>query len=179
LALTLGEVEFQSGNTEAALRFAREALAADRVLSKEDGVVFDLCNIAAYLVDLKRYDDAAEAAAEALSLATERGVDFAGLLALQHSAAIAALKDGSQAGEPQRLAARILGFVDRQFADAGFRRYFTEQKEYDSATSALCQALGVNDLTNEREAGAAWSMDRAIAAARQIISAAQTAPAEQ
>ncbi|MBV8154056.1 MAG: hypothetical protein JOY98_06525 [Candidatus Eremiobacteraeota bacterium] len=181
LALALGEAEFQSGNAEAALRFAREALVTDRVLSKEEGVVFDLCNIAAYLVALNRFDEAAEATGEALALAGEGGIDFAVLLALQHVAAIAAL-DATAYGAPEdvrRLGARVLGFVDRQFTEMGFRRYFTEQREYEAVRAALEETFGKERAAAEGAAGADWSKERTVSEASVVLSRAIFAAGQQ
>ena len=162
VALNLAELEFQAGDAEAAVRLVSEALATERELNDVDSVAFDLCNLAAYLVSLSRWVEAASRAREALALARERGIAAAAVWALQHLAAIAALRPSADIAAPlddRRRAARLLGFVDSRIAELEMRRDFTEQKEYARLLTAIEDALGsAADLMEE---GRNWTEARA------------------
>ncbi len=162
LALNLAELEFQAGDAEAAVRLVSEALATERELNDVDSVTFDLCNLAAYLVSLCRWAEAASRSREALALARERGIAAAEVWALQHLAAIAALRPGAEGAatlDDRRRAARLVGFVDARIAEFEMQRDFTEQKEYARLLTAIEDALGsAADLMDE---GRNWTEARA------------------
>lgn len=162
LALNLAEAEFQDGNALEAVRLASEALVAERGLHDLDAVTFDLCNLAAYLVSLDRWDDAKPHAREALSLSLERQISAATMWALQRLAAIAALGPSETVAEAThnaRRAARLIGFVDARIIKLGIRRDFTEQKEYERIGIAVENSLGVAAAAVMEE-GRSWSEAR-------------------
>jgi predicted ATPase/class 3 adenylate cyclase len=162
VALYLAELEFQAGDAEAAVRLVSEALVTERELNDVDSVAFVLCNLAAYLVSLCRWVEAASRAREALALARERGIAVAAVWALQHLAAIAALRPGADFAAPledRRRAARLLGFVDSRIAEFEIRRDFTEQKEYERVLTAVEDALG--SAVDLMEDGRNWNESRA------------------
>jgi predicted ATPase/class 3 adenylate cyclase len=145
VAHVLAEAEFQAGDVAVAIRFANEALATARAESDQDSVILDLCNLSAYLVKIGEWELAASHAREALGLARERDFVVAVTYALQHLAAVGALRPPEPGGEPlesRRRAARLLGFVDARFDRLEIRREFTEQQEYDRVIAALDRELG-------------------------------------
>ncbi|MBV8373953.1 MAG: tetratricopeptide repeat protein [Candidatus Eremiobacteraeota bacterium] len=164
MALTMAEVEYQSGDAEAAIRLAEEALENDRRLLDLDSVVFDLCNLAAYLAALERWDESTSSAREALSLAREREIELGSGLAIQHLAAAAAMRaleaDGSE-NELRARSARLIAYVDAQFEAAGYQRDYTDQQEYDRLTSALEKVLGNEVLALYARDGRTWTEERA------------------
>jgi tetratricopeptide (TPR) repeat protein len=164
MALTMAEVEYQSGDAEAAIRLAREALANDRRLRDLDCVVFDLCNLAAYLAALQRWEESTASAREALSLAREREIELGSGLAIQHIAAAAAMRapeTGRSENELRARSARLIAYVDAQFEAAGYQRDYTDQQEYDRLICALEKVLGSEALAAHAQEARTWTEERA------------------
>jgi hypothetical protein len=164
IALTMAELEYQSGNAGAAIRLAREALANDRRLRDLDSVVFDLCNLAAYLAALQGWEESTARAREALSLAREREIELGLALAIQHIAAAAAMRapEASESEDELRTrGARLLGYVDARFEAVGYQRDYTDQQEYDRLNSALEKQLGSEALAVYAGEGRTWTEERA------------------
>ena len=160
LALALAEIEFQSGDVKSALAFAESALAADRARGQLDHVVFDLCNLAAYLLAVGRWEEARSRASEGLSLARERGIVSAALWALQHLAAVASLRPSESASvEKRATAARVCGFVNNCLTELELRRDFTEQQEYEQLLRSF-DPLGDHAKILFDE-GREWNIERA------------------
>ena len=164
-AQNLAEAEFQGGDAAAALRAAGDALAAHRAAKDEQGVAGDLSNMAAYLVALRRWDEASQAAREALALACEWQLDVYATSALQHLAAVAALQPGADAetaNESCRRAARLLGFADARFAALDAVREYTEQQERDAVRAALRDALGEDEFATLAAEGSTWTLEYCV-----------------
>ena len=128
----------------------------------------DLRNMAAYLVTLGRYNDARARAEEALTASREVQSAVLTVLALQHFAAVAALRPKHDVATERRDAAyagRILGFVDARVAEMGEIREFTERSEHERIVAALAQTLSADEHAAMSDDGAAWSEDRAAAEA--------------
>ena len=145
VAGNLAELEFKDGNPVEALRLANEALEADGALNDRDAVVYDLCNIAAYEGALHDWKASVLHAREALALARERDTSSAVAWAIQHLAAVAALRPASDPAsgiEQRRRAAYLLGFVDAQIAEHGLHRDFTERREHEQILIALRESIG-------------------------------------
>jgi predicted ATPase/DNA-binding XRE family transcriptional regulator len=158
VALNLAELEFKSGNPTEALRLANEALEADGALNDRDAVAYDLCNLAAYEAALCRWEPSVSHASEALALARERGMTSAAVWAIQHLAAVAALRpvsDAALAIEQRRRAARLIGFVDARVAEYGLYRDFTERCEHEQILAAAHDALGAETVALIEE-GSTW-----------------------
>lgn len=170
VALQMAEIEFQRGDAQAAVDLVSEALATDRAHKDLDAVAFDLCNLAAYLVELERWPEAAAIAREALELATDRQIDAVGAWAIQHLAAIAALRSaGAEAElELRRRAARLAGFANSLFALLEIQRDFTEQKEYDRLLASLSDFFNHDNLAQLLAEGDEWSRARALAESARI-----------
>jgi predicted ATPase/transcriptional regulator with XRE-family HTH domain len=170
VALNLAELEYKNGNPIEALRLANEALEADGALNDRDAVAYDLCNLAAYEAALCRWEASVSHAREALVLARERGMTSAVAWAIQHLAAVAALRpvsDATLASEQRRRAARLLGFVDARVAEYGLRPDFTERSEREQIVAAARAALGAeaDALIGE---GSTWTEVRASSEALLI-----------
>ncbi|HZT13878.1 MAG TPA: TIR domain-containing protein [Candidatus Baltobacteraceae bacterium] len=167
MAAALAELEFESGDAAAAIALVREALEKDRASRDDVLVVFDLCNISAYLIAQQRYDEGAAAAWEAFELARRFNVEIGVAVALQHLAAVEALQDSDDTGGREALeqAARSIGFLDRWFETSGARRYYTEQQEYEKASGRLSSLLGAEQFETCRAQGAEWTEAEAAAAA--------------
>jgi predicted ATPase/DNA-binding XRE family transcriptional regulator len=168
--LSLAEAEFQGGDAAAALPLATEGLTALRALRLTHLVSIAETNITAYLVALRRYDEARTAAGEALAAARDAQYSAGVAWALQHFAAIAALRPHADAPviEDRRRAARILGYVDAHLARLVALREYTEQQEYDVMLTALRDALDNGEISKLLAEGGAWKEDQAVAEAMLI-----------
>ena len=170
VALNLAEVEFRSGDATAALRLVDEAITVLHAFGDTRLVAHAGCNMAGYLVALRRYDEARTAAREALAADHDMQWSVGVASTLQHLAAIAALRESSDVAviEDRRRAARILGYVDTRLVALETPREYTEQQEYDAMLPALCDALGADQLAQLTTEGTTWSEDQAVAEAMLI-----------
>lgn len=164
IANNLAEDEFQSGKPASALRLECEALTLLRAFHDGQMIAMALCNEAAYLLALNRYDDARISAREAVTATRDAQYTVGLMYALQHLAAIGALRPAADAHR----SARLLGYVNARLAEFEALREYTEQREYDEAMPALRATLGPNELSKLTSEGGAWSEDRAVAEAMRI-----------
>jgi predicted ATPase len=165
----LAEGEFRAGEVRTALDLGREALAFDRQSNNALHIINDLLNICAYEIALGNFDDARAFGLEAIALGLRNEADVFLVVALQHMAAIAALQPWQEAAQHikrQKLAARLLGFVEGRMAALNVRRGHTEQQEYDATMAALHAELDTPEIERLSEEGAGWNEERAIAQAR-------------
>ncbi|MGC1757734.1 MAG: adenylate/guanylate cyclase domain-containing protein [Candidatus Cybelea sp.] len=171
IAGNLAEAEFHEGNAAEALRLENEALATYRTFNHKLGAAISLCNIAAYLIALERYEDACVFARDGLAAARATQWEAGILWGLQHVAAIAAIRpaDDAEHLRGNRVgAARLLGYVDARLDAIEALRQYTERQEYDKMLAALRDALGEDQLAKLTAEGAAWSEDQAVAQALAI-----------
>jgi predicted ATPase/DNA-binding XRE family transcriptional regulator len=168
VAVNLAELEFSAGDPEGALRLCAEALAA---LGNEREARVCLANMAAYLVRLERFDEARDRARESLRCGGIVQSDLDVAFALQHLAAVAALRGSLEAqtrAHEFTRAARLLGFVDARYAAFAGAREFTEQHEYDAVIGRLTSELGSAALNESLNSGKLWSEDEALREAFKI-----------
>lgn len=158
----LGECEFRAGNAEAALEYATQALATFRRVNHLRFVAFVLSSIAMYLAALKRYDEAARRAAEALSLARELQQDVLTAWTLQHLGAIAAHRMSPACVRGIEIAACILGFVDARLAQLGSARMYIHEQEYEGALRAVRETLGAAEAARLMAEGAEMSEEQIV-----------------
>lgn len=159
----LAEVEFEAGDPAAALHRAEGARAGHAATGNRRSETADLSNMAAYLIALDCFDDAAAYASQALEAARDMRVAVLTAFALQHIAAIAALRsaaDGPLRARALEQAAMLLGFVETRLQSLGGHRDYTERQEYERAAAALRTALGerFEELT---ALGSQWTEDGA------------------
>ncbi len=133
----LAEVEFASGNVDAALTRVEEARVGHEATRNRRSAANDLCNMAAYLIALDRFDDARRQAMRALSAARDVKATVLTAYILQHMAAIGMLEESAN-GTLDR-ATMLLGFVDARLAGLEARREFTEEQEYERITPTCRQ----------------------------------------
>jgi len=168
VALSLAEMDFRSGDGDEALRLANEALAVVRASGDTHGVARALHNVAAYLVALRRFEEALTAARDALNAACEAQFPVGVAWALQHLAAIAALRSSLTTVEDRRRAACILGYVEGYRGRLEAVREYAQQQEYDAMMQALRNALGEDELSRLMAMGSTWTEDQAFAEAMSI-----------
>jgi predicted ATPase len=171
-ASALAESEFQHGAAEEALSFAEEALAAARGLRHHRQMVAGLLsNTAMFFVALGCHEAARARAREGLLLARELQTDVIVAVAMQHLAAVAALRPcGGAAAESadRRRSARLVGFVDVLLAQLECVRAFGEQREYDTVLSTLRETLGAEPLETSMAEGLLWNLDQAVREALSV-----------
>ncbi len=168
IAGNLAEVEFGAGQPEAALRYATTALDGHLALGNQRAVSIDLVNMAAYLIALDRFEEARSASVEALGTSRELGAPMFVVIALQHLAAIRALKgdvEPSTTRHHHQSSQGLLGFVDDRFAELGYGREYTERQEYERVNAVLRASLGDAECERLAARGRGWSEDRAVAEA--------------
>jgi tetratricopeptide (TPR) repeat protein len=163
----LAELEFHTGDAQAALALAEEALALTQVGSRHEWKK-TLTNMAAYLLALGRHAEARSHAREALDACRAVGAAITLAYAEQQLAAIAALrpaKSEATASQDRERGARLLGYVDARLAALGAPREITEDKEYRALVAALIESFGAGGIARLMEDGRGWSEDRAFAEA--------------
>jgi predicted ATPase/DNA-binding SARP family transcriptional activator len=170
IAVNLAEAEFRSGDAAAALKLAREA----RDVVHDDRMIVGSApnNMAAYLVSLERYDEARLYAREGLQWAIELEFEVTVAFALQHLAAVAALRTTGNAEQRQHdgriRAARLLGYVDARLGALEALREHTEQQQYEKVLAALRTALTDHEVEKLLLEGRTWSGDQAVAEAELV-----------
>jgi predicted ATPase len=163
----LAEAEYRCGDAEAAVRYASEALAGSRKRNSALGCAIHLCNMAAYLVSLGRFDEAGVCGLEALGLSRDFRIDVVSAVILQHLAAAAALRTNGAPFDRAR-AAQLLGYVDARFHSLGAVREYTEIREYGVLTAALLATFGEDQLASLMDDGRNWPDDVADVEARLL-----------
>ena len=171
VGLPLAEAEFREGNYEAAILAANRALATQRRLNDARFVEVALSNIAGYLIAIDRWNDARTHAREALSLACEHPGGYNALWALQHLAAVAALRDSASKPAARNdicKAAMLLGFIEARLPRLDAFREFSEQREFERIRARLLDEVGVAELERLLTAGGAMTDELAIASAFEL-----------
>lgn len=156
IRLNLAELEFQTGNAEAALELAR---ALERPSAGSHTGSFHqigaLGNCTAYRIALGNIADARLTGRATLRLA--RGVDALMTTgAAQHLGAIAALSGDARTG------AMLLGYVNAWYGEHGYEREPTEQRSYDILMTALREQLSQDEIESFAAEGARLSEEDAV-----------------
>lgn len=170
IAGNLAEVEFAAGDAAAALRLAEEARAGHEATQNRRSTGNDLCNMTAYLIALDCFDDARAYGAQALFVLREVKQTVLTAYALQHLAAVAALRPESAKSDSDaacKRAAMLLGFVDAWLTSLGAQREYTERQEYERVMAALRAIFGER-LQSIMALGVEWSEDVAVAIAFEL-----------
>lgn len=162
----MAETSFLSGDLEAALRYCAEAISQLRAMGYTRNLLVALNNAATYFKAAQRWQDARDAAREALAQAEETEASVVRIWALQHLAATAALSPASVVQSES--AAMLLGYVDAQLTAHGLRRTGSERHEYHRARSALSAALNAKELERQLAAGASLLTQGAVDLARSL-----------
>lgn len=124
-------------------------------------IVLAKLDIAEYLIDLGRHEDARRYACEALRAAHEEQLEAYGASALLRLVTIAALRKKGPIWEARARAARILGFVDARIRALGS----SSDTAPDPAITALREEMRTDAVTALIAEGAAMTEDEAIEAA--------------
>ncbi len=165
-AMDLAEIELLAGN--APLAFEQTINAEVGLCKLIAGEPFPLVlNLSsACLVAMNRFDDAAVYARKSLTISREGGFSLQLLYAIQRLAAISALRaECGQPGDTFVMPARLLGFLDAQFAEHRTTRYIYDQQEYERTMDVLRNTLGEKSLVDLMAAGSTMTEEEAVAEA--------------
>jgi predicted ATPase/DNA-binding XRE family transcriptional regulator len=158
----LAQYEFRAGKPESAVRHAAENVAIWRQANAAARPLALMLNeLTAYLIALDRYDEAETCVDEGLELCFEQQLDEVVVPALQHLAALAALRDG-QSTERWIRAARIMGFAGARGASAGASPSDEQRDESGRVLAALRDRIGDDAVSDAMAAGATMTQDQAI-----------------
>lgn len=152
--MNLAETEFDLGETASAASRLEELLASRMARKNLRMRANAKSNLAAYLIALRREDEARTVARAAVFEGRDAGDTGVMLCALGHLAAILAKND-------PRDAARLLGYVERVFAE-GYRRENTERYTRGVLTATLQNRLIEIEIASLAREGAAMSEAQAI-----------------
>jgi tetratricopeptide (TPR) repeat protein len=152
----LGELEFAAGDVGSAMRFADESLEIDARGKNKAMLAATHCNSAAYHLALDAIEIAATAARAGLEWSRRAQDSMLTTIVLQHLALVDARR-----GDFSR-AARLLGYVNVQFAILGLERGHTEKWGCDQLMLALRENLREAEIEALVAEGAAWSEDDAV-----------------
>jgi tetratricopeptide (TPR) repeat protein len=158
----LGLAELTEGDTLAARQHLREAMALARGLSQPDKAVMNTAlNLG--IAELMEGDHtvARTLFREALGLAHANDVAAAVPYGLLGTALTL------ESSDPER-ASRLLGAVERRLEDLRMRLEALEARLHEGVTGRLGERLGEDGFASARDAGRAWSVDDAVAAAMRV-----------
>lgn len=158
----LAECEFSSGNAERAIQYATEALAIDMRLHRKSNLAISYNNLAAYKIDLGRFDEARHDARAGIRAAREAQLSQMVAIGVQHLAYI-----GAARGQTER-AAQLLGYVNAVYKSGGNQREPTEAQCYDNLMRLLHAHREDEDLEALSTQGASMSEEQAIEEAMRV-----------
>lgn len=166
ILMVLAEVKFRDGDASAALRLADEAVMTLLDMNASDHRAAQY-NRVAYLIALRRFDEALFAARDALMASRDTQHPMALTFTLQHLAAVGALRPETDGEGPEvrRRSARILGYVEKRVAALEVFRDYTELQEYECMLPALREAFGECELLKLLAEGSSWNEDQVVAEA--------------
>jgi predicted ATPase/DNA-binding winged helix-turn-helix (wHTH) protein len=161
MLINLAEVEFNLGQIDAAVERAGAAVAQLRGSGRQTDLGWALTNLATYLLISGRLPEAAQAAAEGLQLVRPAGGFILRVCLLQW--AVLAANSGRMLD-----AARLAGFVDAGFKQAGETFQPTEQRLRDALRARLETSVPPAKLAAAYAEGEAWSEPQATAFAVKL-----------
>jgi hypothetical protein len=138
---------------------------------RESDVALAISNLSAYHIAFDRWHEARIHAREALEAARVARQYAQVALMLQHLAAVAILAPAPQHDNPaaqKRLAAVLLGYVDRYSARVGASRSHIERQGYERALNRLRETLPSVQLQELMANGSTITLDEAIALALSV-----------
>ncbi len=150
----IAELLFATGERDAAIVAARQALIRSRMVGNRETECFIASNLAAYLLLTDELAEGTELAAHALKEAPSFGEHGLATWAVQHLA-FAATKRGDT-----EHAARLQGFVDAFYAAQQATRQPTEQATSELTLAALTSALADKDRDRLMQQGSMMTLDR-------------------
>ncbi|HVJ52090.1 MAG TPA: winged helix-turn-helix domain-containing protein [Aliidongia sp.] len=158
----LAEVELSLGNIERAVELGQEVVSSVRAMDRPLRLGICLINLASYLVGHHRPLEARQAAREGFLLVREEGGPPLSACLQLWALLIAIAGRG-------REAAKIGGFVDKDYLATGEWRQPTERMIYERLMDRLNSTLSAADLAECVDEGASWSEEEAVAFVQREI----------
>jgi predicted ATPase/class 3 adenylate cyclase/Flp pilus assembly protein TadD len=158
--LNLGELEFATGNTEAARQAARHAKETYERLNSIY-LILVLSNLAAYAMSAGDIEEARAHLREALRLHSRYGHAWLGHLIDNHALLAALLGDYERA-------ALLAGFTDALHRSRGDVRQHTERRVHERLSEILAEIYAADERERRTGAGARLSDEEALAHAAAI-----------
>ncbi|HZV76973.1 MAG TPA: adenylate/guanylate cyclase domain-containing protein [Candidatus Babeliales bacterium] len=158
--LNLGELEYASGDVEAARNAARKAQEAFAGTNSIYTAIA-LSNLAAYAMEAGDLDEARAHLRRALQLQREAGERWLASL-IQHHALLAALWRDSERAAP------LAGFSDGLYAASGEVRQYTERRGYERLMATLAEICSAEEIAAGIELGGRFTKKEALACAAAI-----------
>ena len=169
--LNLGELEFATGDLEAARERARQAKEVFESLNAAPlGLV--LCNLSAYALAADKLDEARTYLREAIERLEQSGAGWM-IAALEHLAVLAGLEGNIEQ------ATLLVGFTCAQYAAQGKARERTERYGYERLMHLLDNAFDSEELAHRMSVGARFTGEQAMAQAVAISKDVQPVPASR
>lgn len=159
IGLNFAECQFHTGDVDAAIRTATEALFQNGGVDHRENLSN---NLAAYFLAQGNAVDAKRYALISLGLCRETSAPVT--RALQHLAGVAAL----MGPETATVSLRLLGFVDKQLGVLKESRDRTEQFTYDQTMQHLASAVDEAGRAAELALGSRMTHDEAMALAASL-----------
>lgn len=158
--LDLGELEFVTGNVQAAREAAYGAKETYTRLNSLYLVLL-VSNLAAYAIAAGDLDEAREHLREGLALQRRTRSGWLATVLELHALLAAILDDRDRA-------ARLVGFTDAYYVSRGKMREFREGQEYERLMGLLREVYAADELARRLSEGAAMSDEQALADAAAI-----------
>lgn len=148
------EFLFAEGDVTGAIASVREAQEVFRERNSDSGLCIATLNYAAYLLDVRRFEEAREAARAGLRIAERSGMPLA--TAVTHLARLAAHDRDAQR------AAKLIGFADAALQATGSEREPTDQRVYRATLERLHAMLPADKIARLMDEGAGMATELAV-----------------
>lgn len=152
----LAELEFEAGHPEQALLYGSQALQIDSRGKNATSLASNHANMAAYSIAVDELSDAKSHAREGLRWAQKAQTGQKVAWTVQHLALLAALQ-----GDREQ-AARLLGWVNLKYEQAGLKREPTERWGFNKLSELLAEHFAQADIAALCAEGAGWPEARAV-----------------
>lgn len=153
--IDLAELDFRQGDAYEALRHANASVDIESRGKNATNLATAYSNTIAYHIALDHLAAASEAAVQALRWAQQAQSRSKVAWVLQHCALIAAER------KQTAIAARLLAYVDAQYAELGLERESTERWSHDRL-AAILRGVSGESVAADLAEGATMSEERAI-----------------
>jgi tetratricopeptide (TPR) repeat protein len=158
----IAELHFEIEDPEQALRDVQQAIEIDSRRKNATNLAMEYSNSTAYRIALGDLAGARDSARQGLRWAQRAQSGSKLAWVLQHFALMAGL------GGNLETAARLRGYVDKQFSELGLQRESTERWGYEKLTALLNETIGEDEMQQLAVSGAAWSEGHAVEEALAI-----------
>lgn len=160
--MVAAEAHFQAGDAGEAIKLAEDNVNVAREVGDEFALMRAFSNLATYLIGADRYEEARNAAREAIEFADLAQGAATLVWSLQHLAMVAAHQNDTIR------AARLFGFTGKRLESLGAYGDLSEKYERERLQRVLSSALPASDLAPNELAGGAMTQAQAVEEAMAI-----------